>query len=48
MKYAKPQLRPYAAMAVIQETGNPIKQADFHELPPHQAFVTDPAYQADE
>jgi hypothetical protein len=48
MKYMKPELRPYPAMAAIQEIGNPIKVFDFHEMPPHQAFVTDPAYQADE
>jgi hypothetical protein len=48
MKYTKPQLRPFPAMAVIQEIGHPVKGFDFHEGPPHQARGSDPAYQADE
>jgi len=48
MKYSKPQLRRYSAIAVISETGNPIKFADFTERPPFAPFPSDPAYHADE
>jgi len=45
MKYEKPEVLPYSAIAVIQETGPVIKVSD----PVHDGFrPTDPAYQADE
>ena len=48
MTYAKPGLRGYWAIGVIQSSGNPDKFFDFLEPPPRDMARTDPAYEADE
>jgi len=46
MKYTKPQLVGYSALAAIQETGQNAKLVS--DLEPDMSRPSDPAYQADE
>jgi len=46
MKYSKPQLVGYSALATIQETGPNAKSEGDPE--PGMDIASDPAYQADE